>query len=199
MPRWFYGNKRKIGKGNLYLTENRLSWNEMCRASDKHNYMYHTCAKEFFKFELQLSSYWQNINFSRYCPKFHIFTNIVIFICNFLDELLHPHKFYGRDMSGILFFIFASCELLKNHLSVFQKLRHSDTCNKVKSCTKYDRPDQSQWELTIALTDFIYLVCYLLKNNEKQKQETNKQTNKQNKKQKQNKTKTEKQYEIENR
>ena len=39
----------------------------------------HTCAKEFFKFELKLSSYWQNIKFSRYCPKFHIFTNIVIY------------------------------------------------------------------------------------------------------------------------
>ena len=45
--RWFCGKKRKIGKGNLYLTENRLSWNEMCCASDNHYYMCHTCAKEF--------------------------------------------------------------------------------------------------------------------------------------------------------
>ena len=43
-------------KGNLYLTENRLSWNEMCCAADNHNYMCHTCAKEFFRFELKLSS-----------------------------------------------------------------------------------------------------------------------------------------------
>ena len=77
--RWFYSKKRKIGKGDLYLTENRLNWSEMCCASYNWNYMYHTCAKEFFKFELQWSSYWQNINFSRYCPKFHIFTKIVIF------------------------------------------------------------------------------------------------------------------------
>ena len=75
-PRWFYGKKRKIGKGNLYSTENRLSWNEMCCASDNHNYMCHTRAF-FLKFELQLSSYWQNINFSRYCPKCHIFTKII--------------------------------------------------------------------------------------------------------------------------
>ena len=72
--------------------------------------------KRIFKFELQLSSYWQNIKFSRYWPKFHIFTNIVIcenkYICNFLDQLLHPYKLYGRDMLGILFFIFASCEPL---------------------------------------------------------------------------------------
>ena len=51
----------------------------MCCTSDNHNYMCHTCAKEFFKFKLKLRSYWQNIKFSRYCPKFHIFTNIVIF------------------------------------------------------------------------------------------------------------------------
>ena len=45
--RWFYGKKLKIGKGKLYLTENRLSWNEMCCAADNHNYICHTCAKEF--------------------------------------------------------------------------------------------------------------------------------------------------------
>ena len=42
-----FDKKRKIGKGNLCLTENRLSWNEMCCATDNHNYMFHTCAKEF--------------------------------------------------------------------------------------------------------------------------------------------------------
>ena len=34
------------------------------------------------------------------------------YICNFLDQLLHLYKFYGWDMSGKLFFIFASCEPL---------------------------------------------------------------------------------------
>ena len=72
--------------------------------------MSHMC-KRIFKFELQLGSYWQNIKFSRYCPKFLIFTKILIFkyICNFLDQLLHPYKFCRRDRSGILFFIF--CQL----------------------------------------------------------------------------------------
>ena len=60
----------------------------MCCTSDNHNYMCHTCAKEVFKFKLQLSSYWQNIKFSRYCPKFHIFTNIVIF--QVFLQLLRP-------------------------------------------------------------------------------------------------------------
>ena len=35
-----------------------------------------------------------------------------MYICNFLDQLLHPYNFYGRDTSGILFFIFANCEPL---------------------------------------------------------------------------------------
>ena len=67
-------------------------------------YVSHVC-KRIFKFELQLSSYWQNIKFSRCCPKFHIITKIVIFqfFCNFLDQLLHPYEFYGRGMSVILF------------------------------------------------------------------------------------------------
>ena len=92
----------------------------MCCASDNHNYMCHTCAKEFFKFELQLRSYWQNIKFSRYCPKFPIFTNFVIF--QVYLQLLRPtassYKFYGRDMPGILFFIFASCHPL-THVLLF--------------------------------------------------------------------------------
>ena len=39
--------KRTIGKGNLYLIENQLSWNEMFCAADNYNYICHKCAKEF--------------------------------------------------------------------------------------------------------------------------------------------------------
>ena len=70
--------------------------------------------KRIFKFELQLSSYSQNINFHDIAPNF-TFSQISLFfkyICNFLEQLLHPYKFHGRDMSGILFFIFASCHPL---------------------------------------------------------------------------------------
>ena len=45
-------------------------------------------------------------------PHFHKYQIFFKYICKFLDQLLHPYKFYGRDMSGILFFIFASCEPL---------------------------------------------------------------------------------------
>ena len=38
--------KSKIGKGNLYLTENRLSRNEMWCASGNLSDMCHICAKE---------------------------------------------------------------------------------------------------------------------------------------------------------
>ena len=80
--RWFYGKKHRIGKENLYLIENRLSWNEMCCASDNHNDMCHTCAKEFLNFDLQLSNYWQNID---------IFT--------ILPQISHFHK--NRNFSSI--------------------------------------------------------------------------------------------------
>ena len=79
----------------------------MCCASDNHNYMCHTWAKEFSKFEQLLTKYHN-------CPKFHIFTNIVIF--QVYLQLLRPTtsslKFYDGDMSGILFLIFAICKLL---------------------------------------------------------------------------------------
>ena len=73
------GKKCKFGKGNLYLTENWLSWNKMCCTSNNHNYYVSHICKRIFKFELQLSSYWQNTTFSRYCPKFNVFTKIIIF------------------------------------------------------------------------------------------------------------------------
>ena len=37
----------KLEKGNLYLTENRLSGNEMWSAADNHNYICHIYGKGF--------------------------------------------------------------------------------------------------------------------------------------------------------
>ena len=115
---WFYGKKHKIGKKNLYLTENQLSWNEMCCASDNHNYimyMCHTCAKEFSNSSFNEAGIDKISNFHDIPPNFTFSQKSYFFkyICNFLARLLHPYKFYGRDMSGILFFIFASCEPLR--------------------------------------------------------------------------------------
>ena len=78
--RWFYDKKRKIGKGNLYLhnwKSIKLKRNMLCYRYSQ-LYVSHMC-KRTFRFKLQLSSYWQNINFSRNCPIFYLFTVIVIF------------------------------------------------------------------------------------------------------------------------
>ena len=53
-------------------------------------------------------------NFHEIAPNFTFpqISEFFKYICNFLDQLLYPYKFYGRGLSGILFFIFASCEPL---------------------------------------------------------------------------------------
>ena len=43
----FAVKKRKNGKGDLYLTENRFSRNEMWCAMVNHNHMSHICAKGY--------------------------------------------------------------------------------------------------------------------------------------------------------
>ena len=45
--RWFLAEKRKIEKGNLYLTKNWFGKNESCCAKDNHNYMSSMYEKEF--------------------------------------------------------------------------------------------------------------------------------------------------------
>ena len=87
--RWFCGKKRKIGKGNLYLTENGLSWNVMCCASDNHNYMRHTCAKEFLN----------RASIKKLLTKYQIFT--------ILPQISHFHKF--RNFSSIFATFEANC------------------------------------------------------------------------------------------
>ena len=60
------------GNGNRYLSENWLRRNKMWCAADNHNYIYVSdiCAKGL----LDSSFNFENIKFSRNCPKFHIFT-----------------------------------------------------------------------------------------------------------------------------
>ena len=66
----------------------------MCHASE--SYVSHMC-KRIFKFELQLSRYWQNTKFLPYCPQFHIlYSNFSSIFANFLDRLLHPINFIAR-------------------------------------------------------------------------------------------------------
>ena len=43
----------------------------------------------------------------------------LLFLKAFSLETDHPDKFHGKDMSGILFFIFASCEPLRFHAKLY--------------------------------------------------------------------------------
>ena len=59
-----------MGKGNLYLTKNRLYWNEMCCASDNHNYRCHTCAKGFLNSSFNKAVIHKISNFHDITPNF---------------------------------------------------------------------------------------------------------------------------------
>ena len=78
--------------------------------ADNNNYICHIMCKETLTFEFQLSSYRQNIKFSRNYSKFHIFTKIVIFevYLHFFKPTDTASSHGGRDMSGILFYF---CQL----------------------------------------------------------------------------------------
>ena len=51
----------------------------MCCAADNHNYMCHTCAKEFSDSNFNQAVTDKILNFLEIAPKFHVFTVIVIF------------------------------------------------------------------------------------------------------------------------
>ena len=75
-----------------------------------------------FTFVFNLAVIENNIDFSRNCPKFHLFTKMVIFesileFFFFLDQLLLPYKFHGSSMTGTLLFNFASCEWLNSNFN----------------------------------------------------------------------------------
>ena len=72
---------RKIGKGNLYLTENRLSRNEMWCASDNDNNMCHICAKNFWIQTLSKELF-PKYQFLRKLPQISYIHKMVIFKYN---------------------------------------------------------------------------------------------------------------------
>ena len=86
----------------------------MCCASDNHSYMCHTFSKGFLNSSFNQVVIDKMSNFHDIAPNFTFSQKSFFkYICNFLDQLLHPYKFHGGDMLGILFFIFASCEPLR--------------------------------------------------------------------------------------
>ena len=77
--------------------------------------MCHTCAKEYLDSNFDYSVIDKISNFHEIAPNstYSLKSYFFKYICNFIDQLLHPYKFHGRYMSGMLIFIFASCEPLK--------------------------------------------------------------------------------------
>ena len=61
------------------------------------------------------------------------------FLQAFLTELT---LFWKTFLLLKLYCLLLNYQFKDYHLSLFQKLRRSDTCNQVKSCTKHGRPDQ---------------------------------------------------------
>ena len=81
---------------------------------DNYNYMSHICAEGFLDSNFNEAVIDKILNFHEIAPNFtHSQKSFLVeYNWNFLDQLLLPYKIYGRDMLGIYFFIFASCELL---------------------------------------------------------------------------------------
>ena len=70
---WFCSEKRKIGKGNLYLTKNQFGRNEICCAEDNHNNIRTMCEKNS-QIRTLIKELSAKYRFSKNCPKFYIFT-----------------------------------------------------------------------------------------------------------------------------
>ena len=81
---------------------------------DNNDYMCHPCSKGFLNSNLNEAIIDKLLIFNEIAPNFTYSQKSQFFKDNwtFLDQLLLPYKFCGRDMWGILFFIFASCEPL---------------------------------------------------------------------------------------
>ena len=100
----FYGKNAKIGKGNLYLTENRLSGNEMWCAIENHNYMCQICAKGVLDSNFNQAVMDKISNFQEIVPNFTSnFTysqkfQFSMYNWNFLDQLLLPYEFHDSYM-----------------------------------------------------------------------------------------------------
>ena len=117
-----------------------------------------THVKKNLKFELQVTD--KISNFHDIAPNFTFSQKLQFFkyICDFLDQPLHPYKFYGRDMSGILFFIFASCEpLTENGLSRNKMLSHNYifVSHYVQNCPNFTSSQKSYF-LKVQLVIDIY-------------------------------------------
>ena len=98
--RWFYGKKHKIGKENLYLTENCWSKSKLWCAADNLNYMCYICAKKKLDSKFNEAVIEKISHFPEIVPNFTYSQKLwfLKYNSNFLDQLLFPYTSNGRDM-----------------------------------------------------------------------------------------------------
>ena len=93
---WFCAKRRKIGKGNLYLTENRFGRNAIYFAKDNHNHMSNMCAKELsgLNFDLAVTGQ-KNRFFKKLTEISHIHKKCILkkFDYIFLTNCFYPTNF----------------------------------------------------------------------------------------------------------
>ena len=118
--------------------------------------------KRIFKFELQLRSYWQNIKFSRYCPKFPIFTNFVIF--QVFLQLLRPtaSSLYILWQGHVRNTLFHFCQLppvnRRDHTSIESPLSCMSACiDKIRHWVteNYPKFNEDKTEFSVAIPNHL--------------------------------------------
>ena len=92
--------KRKIGKRNLYLIENRLNTNEMWCEADNKNYRYHICVKGYLDFNCNQAVLYKISNCNEIAINFTYSQKSYVLKDHWkmIDQLLLPYKCYVGDM-----------------------------------------------------------------------------------------------------
>ena len=98
--RSFYGKKRNIWKGNLYLTENRET---KCFAQYNRNHMCHMCAKGFLDSNLNLAIidkilFFLKLNWPKFYIKNRNFKSRPTYHWKETDQFLLLFTFNGRNI-----------------------------------------------------------------------------------------------------
>ena len=109
---WFYGKKRKIGKGNFYSTENQLRGNvKWCLQIISIICITYVQKKFKIRSFMIKAVIYKISNFNEIAQISHIHKNRIFqsIIGTFWDQPLLPYKFHGKDIKGIWFFNF--CQL----------------------------------------------------------------------------------------
>ena len=117
---------RKIGKRNLYITENQLGGNEIWCAADNYNYMYHMCAKGFLDSTFNLAFIDKISNFQEIAPNFTYSQKSYFwkYKWTLIDQLILPYKFMVETCKEYTFHFFQLRAINCLCVYVIQKIAH---------------------------------------------------------------------------